>query len=76
MEYRVVQFTAQLSRGDNSKTVAEQMQAIIDDHLAAGWDYYRMDTVQAYIAGSSGCFGVGAEPGRIATYNVLVFSRS
>ena len=75
MEFKVVPFTAQITRNDTSATVAIQMQLIIDKNKDEGWTYLRMDSVQTSVAGTSGCFGIGAEPGFTTTYNVLVFSR-
>ena len=75
MEFKVVPFTAQITRNDTSTTVAEQMQSIIDANGRNGWDYLRMDSVQTSIAATNGCFGLGAQPGFTTTYNVLVFKK-
>jgi hypothetical protein len=75
MQFKVVPFTAQITRNDTSTTVADQMQTIIDSANANGWTYLRMDSVQTSVAGTSGCFGIGAEPGFTTTYNVLIFSK-
>jgi len=73
--YKVVPFSAQISRQDTTATVAAQMQTIIDSHTAEGWEYKHTDTVQTSVAGTNGCFGLGAEPAFNTTYNVLVFSK-
>lgn len=75
MKYKIVPFTAQLKSGDTSAVVAEQMQTLIDLNIANGWEYQRMDTVQTIVAGTSGCFGFGAQPPVSTTYTVLVFRR-
>jgi hypothetical protein len=75
MEFKVVPFTAQITRNDTSITVANQMQKMIDSQLAQGWIYIRMDSVKTSVAGTSGCFGIGAEAGFTTTFNVLIFSR-
>ena len=75
MEFKVMPFTAQLQQNDSSSTVAKQMQVAIDAQVGEGWEYLRMDCVETSVAGSSGCFGIGATPGFITTYNVLVFKK-
>lgn len=75
MEFHIVPFTAKISRADTSATVATQMQQLIDKHVFDGWEYVRMDSVQTSVAGTKGCFGLGAQPGFATTYNVLVFKR-
>lgn len=75
MEFKIVPFTAQISKDDTSSTVATQMQSIIDSNVSQGWEYLRMDSVQTNVAGTSGCFGFGAQPGFTTTFNVLVFRK-
>jgi hypothetical protein len=75
MECKIVPFTAQIKRDDTAAAVAGQMQAIIDSNLQSGWEYSHMDSVQTYVAGDTGCFGVGAKPGYVTTFNVLVFKK-
>jgi hypothetical protein len=73
MTYKVVPFTAQITRDDTSTTVANQMQGIIDSWVNVGWEYMRMDMVQTSVAGTNGCFGFGAQPGFTTTFTVLIF---
>lgn len=75
MEYKVVPFTAHITRDDTSVTVAGQMQALIDNTISSGWEYMRMDSVQTSVAGTGGCFGIGAQPPYTTTFNVLVFKK-
>ena len=76
MEFKVVPFTAQITRSDSSKTVAAQIQPVIDSYVASGWEYQRMETVQTWVAGAGGCFGIGAQPGFNTVFNVLVFKKA
>lgn len=75
MEFKIVPFTAQITKNDSSTSVATQMQSIIDSNVSQGWEYIRMDSVQTNVAGTSGCFGLGAQPGFSTTFNVLVFRK-
>lgn len=73
--YQIIPFTAQITRDDHSGKVAAQMQQIIDRQVADGWEYSHMDTVQTAVAATKGCFGIGAQPGYLTSYNVLVFRK-
>ena len=75
MVFKIVPFTASISQKDTTSTVASQMQSIVDSHVSEGWEYLRMDSVQTNVAGTNGCFGLGAQPGYSTTFNVLVFKK-
>lgn len=75
MIFQIIPFTAQITQKDTAATVAAQMQSIIDHQVHQGWEYIRMDSVQTNVAGSTGCFGLGAQPGFTTTFNVLVFKK-
>jgi hypothetical protein len=75
-EFKIVPFMAQIGRGTSISVVATQMQTLIDTHVREGWEYMHMDSVQTSVAGSEGCFGIGAQPGFITTYNVMVFRKA
>lgn len=75
MEFKIVPFTARISSGDTTAAVASQMQSIINSNLSEGWEYMRMDSVQTNVAGTNGCFGLGAQPGFSTVFNVLVFKK-
>lgn len=73
--YKIVPFSAHINRNDTTAHVAAQMQKIIDTYVNEGWEYMRMDAVQTSVAGTNGCFGVGAQPSFTTTYNVLIFKQ-
>jgi hypothetical protein len=76
MNYKVIPFVAKITREDSSAAVAQQMQSLIDANTSEGWEYLRMDSVQTNIAGTNGCFGLGAEPARATSFSVLVFQKA
>lgn len=76
MEYLVVPFTANIKRSDNSVTVAGQVQAMIDHHVQKGWEYVRLESIETAVSPTSGCFGFGAQPGYLTSYQMLVFRRA
>ena len=73
MRYIVVPFTAKITRNDTSATVAKQVQSIIDEGVGKGWDYVRMESVETSVASTSGCFGIGGQPGFITSFQILIF---
>ena len=74
-EYKIVPFVAQIARGTSSSEVAKQMQSIIDHNLAEGFHYMHMDSVEVYVAGTAGCFGIGAQLPFTTFYHVMVFKK-
>ena len=75
MRVKVIPFTAVINRDDTSQVVATQMQSIIDSTIQDGWEYSHMDSVQTSVAATTGCFGIGAQPAFITTFNVLIFKK-
>lgn len=62
MEYKVVPFTANITRKDTTATVASQLQTMIQEQAASGWEYVRLESVETNIAPELGCFGVEQSP--------------
>ena len=76
MEYKVIPFTARLDqKKDTVSVVAAQLEAVIKEHHEHGWEYMRLESVSTYIQPDNGCFGIGAKPGYITTYQMIVFSK-
>lgn len=75
MQYLVVPFTAKITQKDTSTTVAAQIQSMIDHYVEQGWEYIRLESVETAVAPNPGCFGIGAQPGFITTYQMLVFKK-
>jgi hypothetical protein len=75
MEYKIVPFSAQLTREDSTKAVAVQMQTIVDAHIKEGWKYLRTDSIPTHVSGTNGCFGFGAQPAINTSCTVMVFEK-
>ena len=75
MEYKVVPFMAQIAQHETTSTVANQLQSLINTHLAQGWEYMRLESVETQIGPSKGCFGFGATPGYVTTFKMAVFKK-
>ncbi|ALL05511.1 hypothetical protein AQ505_08425 [Pedobacter sp. PACM 27299] len=76
MEYKVVPFTATLDqKKETAHVVADQLEKLIQKHNQQGWAYVRLESVSTFVQPDSGCFGVGAKPGYMSAYQMVVFSR-
>jgi hypothetical protein len=77
MQYKVVPFTATLvQKKDSTATVAEQLEGVINRHTIQGWEYVRLESVSTFVQPDAGCFGIGAKPGYMASYQMVVFSKT
>jgi hypothetical protein len=74
-EYAVVPFVAVVAHGKGSEAAATQLQQMIHSYARNGWEYVRLESVETYIEGDNGCFGIGATPPRTTVYSMAVFKR-
>ncbi len=76
MEYKVVPFTATMDhKKQTTIVVADQLENLIKQHNGQGWQYIRLESVSTYVLADAGCFGIGAKPGYMASYQMVVFSK-
>lgn len=76
MEYKVVPFTATLDeKKETTSVVANQLENLIKNYNGQGWEYIRLESVSTYVQPDAGCFGLGAKPGYMASYQMIVFSK-
>lgn len=71
--YRVVPFVASVGLHEGANQAAEQLESLIKSWSDDGWEYVRLESVATYVAGSSGCFGLGATPSQLVSYSMAVF---
>lgn len=71
--YRVVPFVASINMYEGATQAAAQLEALIQSWTAQGWEYVRLESVETFVAGSAGCFGIGATPARVVSYSMAVF---
>jgi len=75
MNYKVVPFKASISNTDDASAAAHQLEGLISTQAGAGWEYVRLEKVDTFVAGSSGCFGLGATPGQNTSIAMAVFRK-
>jgi len=74
-EYHVVPFVASIGQLEGAKQAADQLQALIQNLAAQGWEYVRLESVTTFVAGGAGCFGFGATPGTTTAFSMAVFRK-
>lgn len=57
---------------EKGNEAADYLEAVVNQHAAAGWEFYRVDTIGVVIP--SGCFGLFAPP-TTKNYYVVTFRR-
>ena len=75
MEYRVIPFTANIANTEGAPAAASQLQALITTNAREGWEYVRLEQVETHVAGTDGCFGIGALPASHRSVSMAVFRR-
>ena len=75
MEYRVIPFTANIGNTEGAPAAASQLQALIATNAGEGWEYVRLERVETHVAGTDGCFGIGALPPSSRSVSMAVFRR-
>jgi hypothetical protein len=74
-EFKVLSFIANIGEDQGSKEVALQLQSAINWEAAQQWEYVRLETVETYIRGSSGCLGFGGTEPRMDHFKMIVLKR-
>lgn len=76
MQYRVVPFNAAISLKEGANEAAAQLEVLIRQVVAEGWEYVRLETIPTYVAGDNGCFGLlFVTPASSRAYTVAVFRK-
>ena len=73
MSYIVVPFVASIANNGTAAQAAEQLQQLIQQHTAKGYRYVRLEQVTTTVAGTNGCFGLGATPATTRSLSMVVF---
>jgi hypothetical protein len=75
MSYKVKPFIARVSSQGSSTDVASQVESFINQETSDGWEFVSCGNIDTQIAGSNGCFGIGAKPASSSSTMVLVFKK-
>jgi hypothetical protein len=75
MDYKVVHFSASISNRGNYGDAATQVESRIKQESTAGWEFVSCGNIDTSVAGSNGCFGIGAKPDTMTSILVLIFKK-
>jgi len=75
MQYRVLPFTANVASGSSSSTAAAQLEALCQEQARDGFEFQTLETIETHVAGTGGCFGLGAKPPFTSAVSVAVFRK-
>lgn len=73
MQTKVIPFNPTIKGSQNANDVATSLSTLIDAESVNGWKFYNFYTSETVVAGSSGCFGVGASPSQHTNIGFVVF---
>lgn len=76
MDYKVLPFNAFLSQDEDASAAASQLQALIAQEAAHGYEFVCLDSIETSVAPTSGCLGIGAKPGYSTSVAVVIFKKS
>jgi len=75
MEYKVVPIIPTLKQDQTINHIALDFESVIQKYAAEGWQYQRVESLQIWVDGSDGCFGLGATPGYHVVKQMIVFKK-
>ncbi len=75
MNTKVVPFNPVVKGKQTAAKVPAEMEQLINEHAVDGWEFYNFYTSETLIAGSAGCFGIGAKPSYSINVGFVVFKR-
>lgn len=73
MSYIVVPFVASIANNGTAADAAQQLQQLIQQYSSQGYRYVRLEQVTTTVAGTTGCFGLGATPSTMRSLSMVVF---
>ena len=74
-EFMVLPFVANINMEQGANEAATQLQAVINQQNAYGWEYVRLETVETFVRGDSGCLGIGSTEPRWEHFKMIVLRR-
>ena len=74
-DFTVLPFVANIDIQQGASEAASQLQSVITQYSAQGWEYVRLETVETYVRGDSGCLGIGSTDPRWEHFKMIVLRR-
>ena len=74
-DFAVLPFVANIDMQQGASEAATQLQSVINQYSLQGWEYVRLETVETFVRGDSGCLGIGSTDSRWEHYKMIVLRR-
>jgi hypothetical protein len=71
--YKVLPFNASIPMNAGADAAASQLESVIIDMARRGYEFTSMESIPTFVAGSKGCFGIGATSASSRNYPVVIF---
>ena len=75
MSYKAIPFQVKVGSKGTDGDVANQVQSVIDQNTNDGWEFVSCGNIDTAVAGSNGCFGIGATAATSTSVMVLIFKK-
>lgn len=75
MEYRSIAFDPPASRNETAVAAAAELEALMAQQAAEGWEFIGVQNHSTVVPGSSGCFGIGQSSPYQKTISMAVFRK-
>ena len=75
MNYKVLPISVQIAANGNVGQVSAQVESAISQQASSGWEFVSCGNIDTSVAGSNGCFGLGAKPATSTSVLVLIFKQ-
>lgn len=75
MQYKVVSFDPGATSKDAVTYAASQLESLIGEAAANGWEFVELSNYSTIVPGTLGCFGFGATAPYPKTISMAVFKR-
>jgi hypothetical protein len=75
MNYKVQPISVSISARGNAGDVSAQVESAISQQASNGWEFVSCGNIDTSVAGSNGCFGLGAKPATNTSVLVLIFKQ-
>jgi len=79
LEYKVLPFAADISEDQEIEATAGQLQTLINQQAAEGWEFVGLENTEIVITvpGQAGCFAMGGptQTNRVTRFDMAVFRK-
>jgi hypothetical protein len=75
MDYKSIAFDPPTTRDQTVANAAGELESLITEQSADGWEFIGLQNHSTVVPGSSGCFGIGSSNAYQRTLSMAVFRK-